>query len=294
MRALAVVHPLPSSINATVVAVLALVAGAGPTVAVLLAVAMLGFQVSIGCFNDVADEAVDRDARPDKPIPAGMVSRRTALAIAFAGGAAGLVISAGFGIIVLLLGAAGYASGLAYDFVLRRIGWAWLAYALALPLLLLWTWQAAAGTLPPAWPFILPLAAVAGPALHLANSLVDVATDERTAVPSLAIRLGATRARWTLVALSCGISRPRLGRPPREGIATVEHPADWRDRDGRGRDRVGPGVESGTPRARSELGPPGHRPGTHGHGPDRGVRLRRWLRAPAARPVERTRECRRA
>jgi len=199
--ALQVVHPAPSALNAVLVAVLALIAGGEPLVAVALAIAMLGFQFSIGALNDIADVEADRPSRPHKPIPAGLVTVEIAAAIAVLGAAVGLGISAAFGIAVLVLGAAGYASGVAYDVAMRRLGLGWLCFAAAIPLMLAWTWLAAAGTLPPGWPFLLPLAALAGPALHLANSLVDVDSDAVTGVPSLSTRLGPRRARATLAML---------------------------------------------------------------------------------------------
>ena len=88
---------------------------------------------------------------------------------------------------------------------MRRVGLGWLCFAAALPLLLAWTWLAAAGTLPPGWPFLLPLAALAGPALHLANSLVDVGVDVRTGRPSLATRLGPRSAKVALAILMATI-----------------------------------------------------------------------------------------
>ena len=42
------------------------------------------------------------------------------------------------------------------------------------------------------------LAALAGPAIHLANSLVDVGSDERVGRPSLATQLGPSSARKML------------------------------------------------------------------------------------------------
>jgi 4-hydroxybenzoate polyprenyltransferase len=119
-----------------------------------------------------------------------------------AGGIAGLTISAGFSLSVLILGAIGYASGVAYDLVMRQLGLGWLCFAVAFPTLLAWTWLAAADTPPPGWPFLLPLAALAGPAIHLANSLVDVDVDERADLSSMATRLGPARARWTLAGLT--------------------------------------------------------------------------------------------
>ncbi|MGD8485380.1 MAG: UbiA family prenyltransferase [Chloroflexota bacterium] len=205
LLALAVVHPVPSALNAVLVAVLALVAGGERSVAVVLAIAMLGFQFSIGALNDVADVEADRPWKPRKPIPAGHVPIELAAAVVVLGALVGLGISATFGSVVLILGASGYVSGAAYDVVMRRVGLGWLCFAAAIPLLLAWTWQAAAATLPPGWPFLLPLAALAGPALHLANSLVDVDSDAQAERPSLATRLGPRRARATLATMMATI-----------------------------------------------------------------------------------------
>lgn len=203
--ALAVVHPLPSALNAVLVAVLAVIAGGEASVAALLAAAMLGFQFSIGALNDLVDMEADRPWKPRKPIPAGLVPVRWGYAIVVLGALVGLGLSAGFGVLVLILGAAGYACGVAYDVVMRRVGLGWLCFAAAIPLMLAWTWLAAAGTLPPAWPLLLPLAALAGPTLHLANSLVDVEVDTRTRQSSLATRLGPHGAKMTLAILTATI-----------------------------------------------------------------------------------------
>ena len=167
----------------------------------VLGLAMLGFQFSIGALNDVADVEADRPSKPRKPIPAGLIPIESATVIVVLGAVVGLGISASFGILVLILGASGYASGVAYDVVMRRLGLGWLCFAAALPLMLAWTWLAAAGTLPPGWPLLMPLAALAGPALHLANSLVDVDSDARSDRLSLAAKLGPRNAKVALAIL---------------------------------------------------------------------------------------------
>lgn len=201
LLALGVVHPLPSAINAVLVAVLAILAGGSQMTAGLLAIAMLGFQCSIGAWNDIVDAEADRASKTRKPIPAGVVTVRAATVIAVVGAAVGAVISASFGWVVLVVGLAGYATGVAYDVVMRRLGLGWLCYAAAFPLLLVWAWAAAANTLPPGWPFVLPVAALAGPAIHLANSMVDMGSDELAGRGSLATRLGPRRARQALAVL---------------------------------------------------------------------------------------------
>jgi 4-hydroxybenzoate polyprenyltransferase len=199
--ALTVIHPLPSAINASLVASLAVIAGGPVATAATLAVAMLGFQFSIGALNDVVDADADRLGERRKPIPAGVISVRVATGIALVGGAVGLIISTSFGPLVLVLGLSGYACGVAYDVTMRDRALGWLCYAAAFPLLIAWTWEAAVAELPPGWPFLLPVAAITGPALHLANSLVDVDSDQQAGRRSLATRLGPRRARRTLTAL---------------------------------------------------------------------------------------------
>ena len=65
--------------------------------------------------------------------------------------------------------------------------------------------MAAAGSLPPGWPLLLPLAALAGPTIHLANSLVDLDADEQAGVTSLATSLGEDRAPLVLTILTASI-----------------------------------------------------------------------------------------
>jgi 1,4-dihydroxy-2-naphthoate polyprenyltransferase len=201
LLALTIVHPVPSAINAGLVAVIAGIAGAEPPTAALLATAMLGFQFSIGALNDVVDAEPDRRHKLRKPIPAGLVPVWLALVLAGLGAAIGLGISASLGGAVLVLGVLGYATGVAYDLVLRRLGLGWLAFAAAFPLLLAWTWVGAAGVAPPGWPLLLSVAALAGPTIHLANSLADVDADEQVGRRSLATRLGPRRSRRVLAAL---------------------------------------------------------------------------------------------
>jgi 4-hydroxybenzoate polyprenyltransferase len=199
--ALLVIHPIPSAINALLVSGLALAAGASGPIAVTVGLAMLALQACVGALNDVIDASRDARAKPWKPIPAGDIGPAAATAIGITGAVVGLAISATFGWLVLLLGAAGLACGLSYDAGARQAGLGWLCYALAFPILLAWAWLAAAGTLPPGWALLLPLAALAGPQVHLANSLVDVEADVRVGAVSLATRLGRRRGLMTLTAL---------------------------------------------------------------------------------------------
>lgn len=181
------------------------VAGAPLAVVLLLALGMFGFQASIGAVNDLVDAERDRVVQPHKPIPAGDISVRGARLVALAGALVGLAISAWAGSAVLVVAVIGLGSGYAYDLVARRVGLGWLAFAVALPALLAWAWLAAAGELPPGWVVLLPLAALAGPAVHLANSMADLDTDRHMGAASLATRLGRRRSRQLLLGLDAVI-----------------------------------------------------------------------------------------
>jgi 4-hydroxybenzoate polyprenyltransferase len=227
--ALGIVHPFPSVLVAFVVAAIAGLAGGSPVVVVTLALGMLGLQVSIGATNDLADLARDRAVGAPKPLPAGQVSVRTARAVAVIGALTGFALAATVGIDVLVVAIAGYACGIGYDLWLRTRGLAWVAYMAAIPLLLVYAWLGAAGTLPPSWALLLPLAAAVGPALHLSNSLVDVHSDAMDAAGGLAGRLGRRRA---LVGLA--------------GLLTVVYGLAWVMVTTRiGRDSAGEGGSSG-------------------------------------------------
>ncbi len=201
VRALAVLHPFPSLLNAALVAVLVIVAGGSATMAVTLGVAMLGFQISIGSVNDLVDEAVDARAKPHKPIPAGLVTRRTAAAFAIAGGMAGTGLSAVYGPIILALGLGMYGCGLAYDLFLKPTVFAALCWAVAFPLLPLYAWIAATGDFPPHATLLLPVAALAGPTLQLANGIVDLERDQAAGLAGPVVRLGRTRTLALLILL---------------------------------------------------------------------------------------------
>jgi 4-hydroxybenzoate polyprenyltransferase len=192
-RAVAVVHPFPSLLNALLVAALVMVASGGLVHAVELGLAMFGLQASIGAVNDLFDEDVDARTKPAKPIPHGLIGRHATAGIAIAAGALGLAVSAAFGILVLALAAGMYGAGLAYDAFLKRTAWGWLAYAVAFPMLPLYAWLGAGAGLPPRPELLLPVAALAGPTLALANGIVDLERDRVAGVRGPAVVLGRDR-----------------------------------------------------------------------------------------------------
>src|SRR5215207_8773953 len=106
---------------ATVVAVTGLLAWliAGSSVAARdlggMLLAMLGGQIVVGVANELVDAENDRLTKPSKPIPAGLVSRRGAMAL----GLAGLVLMVAAGVTLgaasLLILLAGTGAGVVYS-----------------------------------------------------------------------------------------------------------------------------------------------------------------------------------
>jgi 4-hydroxybenzoate polyprenyltransferase len=88
----------------------------------------------------------------------------------------------------------GLLCGIAYDVWLRPRGLEVVAYAIAIPALLVYAWWGAAGALPPGGIGLVGLAALVGPALYLANALVDADLDTLDGARGLVPRLGPRRS----------------------------------------------------------------------------------------------------
>ena len=89
----------------------------------------------------------------------------------------------------------GPAVGWAYDIRLKTTGWAWLPFAVGLPLLPVFAWVGATGRIPAAFGLLVPLAIVAGAGVALLNGLADIDRDRAAGVATPVVRLGARRAR---------------------------------------------------------------------------------------------------
>jgi 4-hydroxybenzoate polyprenyltransferase len=165
----------------------------------LLAVAMVALQVSIGALNDLVDVDRDRGRKAGKPIPAGWVGRRAARMVVLAGLGLGLTLSAAVGPLPLAIAAGGTACGYAYDLRLKATPWAWLPFAVGVPLLPVFAWVGATERVPPAFGILVPIATLAGAGLALVNGLVDVERDRAAGLMTPAVRLGPLVA-WRLAA----------------------------------------------------------------------------------------------
>ena len=195
------VHPFPSLLDGLVVALVATVAGAGPSDAGRLGLSMTLLQFSIGALNDVTDARLDGRGRRGKPIPAGDVTPGAARLIAGASAAAGLLLAVPGGAPLVALAFAGLALGYVYDLRAKGTALSWLPLALGIPLLPVYGWYGAAGTLPEVFLALVPIAAVEGAALAIANAVVDLERDRASGSHSIAVRLGAVPSALAVLGL---------------------------------------------------------------------------------------------
>jgi 4-hydroxybenzoate polyprenyltransferase len=167
---------------------------------------MTALQLGIGAVNDLVDAPRDAGHKPGKPIPAGLVSRRAAGVGAWVAFGLGLLLAVPGGPLVVGLAIIVIAIGLAYDLRLKGTAWSWLPFALGIPILPVFGWVGATGTLAAMFGVLVPAAVAAGAALAIANSLVDVERDRAAGVTSVAVALGEGRARAAEVVLLGGIA----------------------------------------------------------------------------------------
>ena len=183
-------HPGPTATVTVLAVVLGAGSGLGPGRVVLLGVAFLLGQLSIGFSNDWVDAARDRAVdRRDKPVARGDVSVSTVRTAAWV--TAALTVPASFalgwqaGVAHLVL----VASGWAYNLGLKRTAWSVAPFVLSFGLLPAVVTLAAQ---PPAVaaPWALAVGGVFGVAIHFTNVLPDLEDDATTGVDGLPHRLG--------------------------------------------------------------------------------------------------------
>ncbi|WP_345036537.1 UbiA family prenyltransferase [Georgenia daeguensis] len=185
-------HPAPTAAVTVLATLAAVVAGHAPGGVVLVALAVLAGQLTIGWSNDLVDAARDRAVgRADKPVATGElpvpVLRGALLAasVACVVASALLGVAAGLTHLVLLVG-----SGWAYNLWLKRTVLSWLPYVVAFGSLPAVVWLALdPPARPPAW--MVAVGALLGLGAHLVNVLPDLADDAATGVRGLPHRLGA-------------------------------------------------------------------------------------------------------
>jgi 4-hydroxybenzoate polyprenyltransferase len=202
----AATHTGPAVAVTAVATLLAVAAGVPGWRVVLVCVAVLAGQASIGWSNDWLDADRDRAvARGDKPVVQGAVSpgllRISALVSAALAVVLSLLLGPAPGILLLVL----VASGWAYNAGLKRTPASIVPYCTGFGALPAGVVAAAPGT--PAAPWWLVAAGAAlGGAAHLANVAPDIEDDLATGVRGLPHRMGPVASAITGALLLLGAS----------------------------------------------------------------------------------------
>ena len=159
------------------------------TLILLLLAGQAAMQFSIGILNDYCDRHLDALGGKNKPIVLGLIRPHEALL-------AGLLMIAIMFVILLplnlvaLLAALGYlALGQVYNLGLKSTPLSGILFALAMPLLPLYAF-AGVGRIPSMVIWFIPIGAILGVALNLANSLPDIEEDAAGKAQTLAVTLG--------------------------------------------------------------------------------------------------------
>lgn len=202
-------HPGPGCAVTAVTVILGVGVGLEPWRVILLGVAMLLGQSSVGWSNDWLDAKRDRAVgRSDKPVAAGRISVTAVRAAAIASAVLAVVLTAPLGWPATLAHTVFIASAWAYNLGLKSTIASVLPYVVSfgiLPLIvtLALTEPAMAS------PWAIAAGSLLGIAAHIANVLPDLEDDRATNVRGLPHRLGSRASALliatSLVAASCSI-----------------------------------------------------------------------------------------
>ena len=199
-------HAGPTVAVTALAVLLGVAADLGATTLVVLGLAVLAGQLTIGWSNDLLDAERDRTVgRSDKPIATGEVPECLVQRCLLGAGASCVLLSAMLGWRAGLVHLVLVAMGHAYNLGLKATAASWLPYAVAF------------GSLPavaslaadePRWPswWLLAAGACLGVGAHLLNTLPDLADDVRTGVRGLPHRIGAGPSRVGAAVLLSGAS----------------------------------------------------------------------------------------
>jgi 4-hydroxybenzoate polyprenyltransferase len=195
---LLVTHPVPSALSVVAVALVSVLAASAsrrPLDGWLLAQVLVGVacaQIAIGTLNDYRDRELDAASKPSKPLVRGLITPRMALIQVIVASALVLLLFAPLGPLAFVLGVLIEALGVAYDLWFKGTLVSGLLYALYFPLIPLLAW-AVFGRYQPFLPWILPVGALLGVAMNVANSLPDLEEDLAAGVRGLPHLLGLRR-----------------------------------------------------------------------------------------------------
>ncbi|HEV2582534.1 MAG TPA: UbiA family prenyltransferase [Ktedonobacteraceae bacterium] len=159
------------------------------TTILLLLAGQAAMQFSIGILNDYFDRQRDVLSGKNKPIVMGLIRPQEALVAGLLMIVIMLIILAPLNFLALLAALGYLALGQIYNLGLKTTPLSGILFALAMPLLPLYAF-AGVGRIPSMVIWFLPIGAILGVALNLANSLPDIEEDRAGGARSLAVTFG--------------------------------------------------------------------------------------------------------
>jgi len=192
-------HPAPVLFHTIAVTAFVLLAAwphlSGGTI-VLLVAAHTAMQLSIAVLNDYCDRRLDAIQKQDKPIPRGLAYPHEALLLGLFWIAVMVLLLWPLNLWALLISFLYLAFGQAYNLGLKATPLSGIVFALAIPLIPVYAFVGVGHILSIVF-WLVPVAALLGVALNLANSLPDLEGDANSGIRTLAVVLGV---RGTLLA----------------------------------------------------------------------------------------------
>jgi 4-hydroxybenzoate polyprenyltransferase len=215
VRALALAcHPGPAVAVTLFAGALAAGVGSPPRTTLVVVLAVLAGQLSVGWSNDWIDAARDvAVGRTDKPVATGAVPVATVRRAALTAAGACVLLSFALGWRAGITHVAAVAVAWAYNAHLKATAWSPVPYAVSFGLLACVVTLALPGPdVPPGW--AVAAAALLGVGAHLANVLPDLEDDLATGVRGLGHRLGRTRTSLLAPVVLVGATALVAAGPP--------------------------------------------------------------------------------
>ncbi|MEZ0067235.1 4-hydroxybenzoate polyprenyltransferase [Streptacidiphilus sp. MAP12-20] len=212
-------HPAPAGAVTALSTALAAASGRDLRGCLLVALAVLAGQLSVGWSNDCIDLRRDLDAeRRDKPLASGTV--RAHVVATAAGGALALCVplSLASGVLAGSAHLIGVAAAWTYNLGVKATLFSWLPYAIGFGLLPAFVVLGLPGhPWPPLW--LVAAGALLGVGAHVTNVLPDIDTDLAAGIRGLPQRLGRKRSGVAAAVALLGASSVLfLGPPGPQGL----------------------------------------------------------------------------